>query len=98
MTIDFGAVKILSKKERRVRERELERFVALFVGRRVNLALRDGSVIINVVLEPLNGKRTLGYRAVPEGKIRYLPLFNVELITAVSLIAEWLQEVKEGLL
>ena len=58
MTGDFGAVKILSKKESRERERELERFVALFVGRRVNLALKDGSVIINVVLEPLNGKHT----------------------------------------
>jgi hypothetical protein len=47
MTIDFGAVKILSKKESHERERELERLVALFVGRRVNLALKDGSVIIN---------------------------------------------------
>ena len=92
MTGDFGAIKILSKKESRERERELERLVALFVGRRVNLALKDGSVIINVILEPLNGKHLLGYRAFPAGKIRYLPLFNVELITAVSLAAEWLQE------
>ena len=92
MTGDFGATIILSKKESRERERELERFVALFVGRRVNLALRDGSVIINVILEPLNGKHILGYRAFPADKIRYLPLLNIELITAVSLIAEWLQE------
>jgi hypothetical protein len=92
MTIDFGTIKILSKKEIRERERELERFAALFVGRRVNLDLKDGSVIINVILEPINGKRILRYRAVPDGKIRYLPLLNVELITAVSLIGEWLQE------
>jgi hypothetical protein len=92
MTGDFGAVRILSKKESRERERELERFVAFFVGRRVNLALRDGSVIVNVILGPLNGKHILGYRAFPADKIRYLPLLNVELITAVSLIAEWLQE------
>ena len=92
MTGDFGANKILSKKERRERERELQRLIALFVGRRVNLALRDGLVIINVILEPLNGKRILRYRAMPAGKIRYLPLFNIELITAVSLAAEWLKE------
>jgi hypothetical protein len=92
MTGDFGAVKILSKKESHVRERELHRLIALFVGRRVNLALRDGSVIVNVVLEPLNGKRLLRYRVFAAGKIRYLPLFNVELIMAVSLASEWLQE------
>ena len=92
MTGDFGANKILSKKERHEREREMERLVALFVGRQVNLALRDGSVIINVVLEPLKGKHILGYRALPADKIRYLPLLNIELITAVSPIAEWLQE------
>jgi hypothetical protein len=45
---NFDAVKILSKKERRPHERDLRRSVASFVGRRVNLALRDGSVICNV--------------------------------------------------
>jgi hypothetical protein len=92
MTVDFGAIKILSKKKSHERERELERLVLLFVGRRVNLALKDGSVIINVILEPLNGKHILRYRALAAGKIQYLPLFSVELITAVSLIAEWLKE------
>jgi hypothetical protein len=89
----FDAVKILSKKERRQRECDLRRVVASFVGRRVNLALRDGSVIVNVFLEPLAGKRLLRYRSTATGAVRYLALFEVDLITAVSLEAKWLQEV-----
>jgi hypothetical protein len=93
MTSIFDDRKILSKNQRRKQERSLGRSIASFVGKRVNLTLRDESVIINVLLERPIGKRILRYRVPPKGEIKYLPIFELELITSVPLEVEWLNEV-----
>lgn len=95
MSGSFDAIKILSKKERHLRERDLRRLITPLVGRRVNLSLRDGSVIVNVFLEPLAGKRLLRYRSTAAGAVQYLPLWAIDTATVVSLQTEWLKEVSE---
>ena len=88
----FDDLKILSKKERHRRERDLRRVVNSFVGSRVNLALSDGSVIVNVRLESPAGKCLIRYRSTAAGALRYLQLFQVELITPVSPLVALQQE------
>ena len=88
----FDDLKIISKKERHRHEREMRHIVNSLVGSRVNLALRDGSVIVNVRLESPASKYLIRYRSTPADPIRYLQLFQIELITPVSPLVALQQE------
>jgi hypothetical protein len=81
--------KIRTKNQR---ERDLRWRAVSLVGHRVNLALKDSSVIVNVFLAPFEEKHSVGYRLTPAGKILYYPLSEVELITPISVVVDWLKE------
>ena len=88
----FDDFKIISKKERHRREREMRHIVKSLVGSRVNLALRDGSVIVNVRLESPASKCLMRYRATPADPVRYLQLFQIELVNPISPLMALQQE------
>ena len=77
-------------KDQRVRDLRL--LASHLAGRRVNLTLKDGSVIVNVLLAPFEEKHSIRYSLTTAGKFCYLPLSSVELITSLGLEAEWLKE------
>ncbi len=90
MSGSWASVKIFSKKDRRRRESDVRRKAAPLVGKWVNLALRDGSAISKVYLEPFPGKRLLRY-STAANDIAFVPLAEIDTITTVSLKADQLQ-------
>jgi hypothetical protein len=86
----WASAEILSKKDRRRHEAKIRRAAAPFVDKWVNLSLRDGSIISKVYLTPFPGKRLLRY-STAAGEAWFVPLADVDGVTAVLLEGEWLQ-------
>lgn len=84
-----GEEKFRTKSQR---VRDLRLLASQLAGRRVNLTLKDGSVIVNVLLAPFEEKHSIRYRLTTTGKFYYLPLSSVELITTLALEAQLLAE------
>ncbi len=57
--------------------------VKSFVGKRVNLRLKDGSTLVNVALEGIENHLLLVHAAKPRARVKFVSLFEFDEVFAV---------------